>query len=218
MRLMMPSIFKISCAAISLMCTLHVSAHAADVAAPKTQSQAPFGLAKVSVGAFQHDVNMIGSKVEKGQAVNVEAQWKSPDFLSLIGAPRPTLGAVAAFSSNTTQHAYAGLNWSSQHWWNTPFYIDGFFGLAVGNFNSDFDPKAYNRTHPTAQVNVNDYRKFVGSKVMFREAIEIGYRLGARQEHSISAIASHMSHGEILSNDSRNQGMDHYGVRYGYYF
>lgn len=205
--------------ALTLVSTLMLgSAFAADMPAKPMAKSTPFNLYKLSLGVFEHDVDMIGASQEDGYAINFEAQWHSPEFFSIIGAPKPTLGAVIALDAHTTQHAYAGLNWSSQHWFQSPFYIDGFFGLAVLDGNGSFDPKEYNRLNPSNPVNVNDSRKYVGSTILFREAIEIGYRFGARQEHSLSVIASHLSHGEILSDDTRNQGMDHYGVRYGYHF
>ncbi len=194
------------------------AAFAADTPAKMPAKSTPFNLYKLSLGAFEHDVDMIGASHEDGYAVNFEAQWMSPEFFNIIGAPRPTLGAVIALDNHTTQQAYAGLNWSSQHWFQSPFYIDGFFGLAALDGNGSFDPKEYNRQHLANPVNVKDSRKYVGSTLLFREAIEIGYRFGTKQEHGVSIIASHMSHGEILCDDSRNQGMDHYGVRYAYHF
>ena len=53
-----------------------------------------------------------------------------------------------------------------------------------------------------------------GSKWLHRGAIEIGWNFYGQD--TISLMFSHVSHGSML--DNKNQGMDEFGIRYGYRF
>jgi lipid A 3-O-deacylase len=183
----------------------------------------PFGglVEELRLGGLAHDMPAIASQHETGAAINGEVRFVSPDFFSLILSPNPTVGIVIPTTSLATSSAYAGLNWTFERFGSfsiKPFFIDFFFGLSATNGNGNFDYKAYNAANPLTPVVEGNYKKYLGSRILFREALEIGYRFGSQQEHAVSIIFSHLSHGEILSNDSRNGGMDHLGVRYGYKF
>jgi hypothetical protein len=54
----------------------------------------------------------------------------------------------------------------------------------------------------------------MGSRVTFREAIEVGYRF--LENHSISFVLDHYSNAGWIA--ERNQGNDDLGFRYGYKF
>ena len=56
-------------------------------------------------------------------------------------------------------------------------------------------------------------RKALGSRVLFRESVEIGYGWNASQ--SISFMFDHISNANL---GRRNEGLDTYGVRYGQKF
>ena len=110
--------------------------------------------------------------------------------------------------------AYGGLTWTVDLW--EGFYTDLFFGMSLHNGNKSFDHFA--ALSSGAITNDSGFEKYLGCSVLFREAVEIGYRFGESEKHAVSAMVSHLSHGELLCNDSRNAGMDHWGVRYGYKF
>ena len=52
----------------------------------------------------------------------------------------------------------------------------------------------------------------LGSKVLFRAAVGIGYRFG---KHRVSVIFDHVSNGKL---NEYNPGLNVYGIRYGYQF
>ena len=51
----------------------------------------------------------------------------------------------------------------------------------------------------------------LGSRVLFRESLAMGYRFSRR--HSVSFYAAHMSNGGLADD---NDGMNFVGIRYGY--
>ena len=56
-------------------------------------------------------------------------------------------------------------------------------------------------------------RKELGTRVLFREAIEIGYRF--QEHHALSLRFDHISNASLADN---NEGLDTLGVVYGYSF
>ena len=78
-------------------------------------------------------------------------------------------------------------------------FVDFSLGFAVHNGN----------------LNDNELgRKDLGSRVLFRESLELGWNF--YNKDSISIILDHVSHGHLLAD--ANEGMDSLGVRYGYRF
>jgi lipid A 3-O-deacylase len=57
-----------------------------------------------------HDVGLFDRHVEAGADLNFETLFTSPDFLSVIGSPRPHLGGSVNSAGNTDQ-GYFGLTW-----------------------------------------------------------------------------------------------------------
>lgn len=172
---------------------------------------------ELRLGVFDHDTGMIASGKEPGYAFNMELRTVSPSFLSYIWSPKPTIGVVLPYRAHTTNHGYAGLTWTF-HPMGDRFFVDFFFGLSYNDGNANFDYKPLKFQVPPVIVDERVQKKYVGSHVLFRESLEIGYRLGEKKQHAVSAYISHLSHGQILSKDGRNSGMDHVGVRYGYKF
>jgi hypothetical protein len=157
------------------------------------------GISELRFGALAHNKGPIAEHTEHGVQINVEARFRSPDFMKIAASPRPTLG----FSANTagdTSFVYAGLTWGGFVW--RGLFLEGFLGLAAhnGELNSS-DPEPHDR------------RQF-GSRVLFREAVEIGYRF--LENHSISIMLDHVSNAGLLAD--RNQGNEDVGLRYGYKF
>ena len=57
-------------------------------------------------------------------------------------------------------------------------------------------------------------RKQLGSPVLFREALELGWNFYG--PHSVSILLDHVSHGTMFNR--KNEGLDDLGVRYSYRF
>ncbi|MCC6467751.1 MAG: acyloxyacyl hydrolase [Alphaproteobacteria bacterium] len=157
------------------------------------------GVSELRFGVLAHNKGAISDHTEHGVQVNIEARFRSPDFMRIILEPRPTLG-ISANTAGDTSFAYAGLTWGGFVWGG--LFVEGFFGMAVhdGELNSR-DPAPHERRQ-------------MGSRAVFREAIEVGYRF--LENHSISFMLDHYSNAGWLA--ERNQGNDDLGLRYGYKF
>lgn len=155
---------------------------------------------EVRVGGFYHDAGILGTRKERGPDLNLELRFASPEFLSAIWSPRPHLGVTGSLAGDTSQ-LYFGLTWSFMLWrtgGNDGLFLD--VSLGGSAHNGKLEP---NRTD----------RKALGSRVLFRESLELGYRFG--DVHSVSVFLDHASNANLASH---NEGIDSLGVRYGLKF
>jgi lipid A 3-O-deacylase len=150
---------------------------------------------EVRVGAFIHDEGPFSRNEEGGYDANFEVLFVSPNFLDVIWAPRPHLG-VNVNSDGDTSQAYLGLTWE----WS--FFGNWFAGFSLGGAIHDGKLE-------TTQID----RKELGCRVLFRESVEAGYRLDGR--HSVSGYLDHISNANLCD---RNEGLENFGLRYGYTF
>lgn len=158
-------------------------------------------LSEFRLGALKHDVAFGKTAKETGTDVNIEALFTSPDWLGPFLSPRPHLGITANASTKNTDFIYAGLTWE----WIPlgDLFIDLGLGFSVHNGmldNSRIVGKAR-----------SDKLEF-GCRALFRESLEIGYRLS--EHHSLSVIWAHQSHASLCLDD--DDGIDNAGLRYGY--
>jgi hypothetical protein len=157
----------------------------------------PDGFFEIRGGVLAHDVDNLWSHTRKegGVDINAEAIFGRPRFPFLSGLVRANLGG-SIHSRGETSKLYAGLLWEHQSRWG--LLLDLGFGLAVhtGELESD-----------------NVHRKWLGSRVLFRVAVEAGYALS--ETHRISILFDHISNANLKM---PNEGMDTLGVRYGYRF
>lgn len=151
---------------------------------------------EVRLGLMGHDVGVFGGEKEDGVDVNVEVLFPSPPVLAFVAAPRPHLGLSVNLAGDTSQ-AYLGLTWEWQPW-DDGWFIEGSLGGAVHNGEL---------ADPTWR------RKDLGSRVLFRESVSIGYRWAGG--HSVMVTLDHVSNANLASH---NEGLDTMGVRWGYRF
>jgi lipid A 3-O-deacylase len=157
---------------------------------------------EVKVGVLAHDVTLGGTHVEGGADINGEVLFVSPSFLDVIGAPRPHLGGWVNTSGNTDA-AYFGLTWGlrlAKSIFGTAdaLTIYGSLGGAVQDGYEDSAPPG---------------RKRLGSPVLFRESVELGYQI--TPVYSISAMVDHISNANLASH---NAGITNVGGRVGFKF
>jgi lipid A 3-O-deacylase len=157
---------------------------------------------QLKFGVLDHDATIGSHHKEPGADINGEVQFSSPSILSFIWAPRPTIGTDINTDGKTSQF-YGGLTWTILNFKNIfnpsdAIFLDGSLGGAVhdghlhGGGSSD---------------------KQLGSRVLFRESIDLGYQFVQRQ--SVSLFVDHISDAGLTS---QNQGITNIGVRYGYGF
>ena len=152
-------------------------------------------ISEIRLGALVHDEGPFSRNEEDGYDGNIEVLFVSPGFLDVVWAPRPHLGANINSTGDTSQ-VYAGLSWEWSFWDNW------FAGFSLGGSVHDGELK-------TLRID----RKELGCRLLFRESVEGGYRFNGR--HGISLFLDHISNANICD---QNEGLENYGIRYGYRF
>ena len=148
-------------------------------------------------GALAHDVDGLwsGTRAESGVDWNAELVfWRSGLGLPW-GTLHPNLG-VSVNDRGDTSKLYAGVLWDLE----APFGL--FLNLGVGA-----------AIHDGRRDTSDDNRKQLGSRVLFRIPIELGYSI--TEHHRLMVTFDHVSNAELAS---PNEGLDTLGVRYGYRF
>jgi lipid A 3-O-deacylase len=164
-------------------------------------AQAPI-LDEVKIGVLANDIAFLGRHVEAGTDVNFETLFTSPDILKAIGSPRPDLG-ITINSAGETDRGYLGLTWGIT-------LIRSVFGSGDGIF---LDGSLGGAAHTGYTNSPAPGRKELGSPVLFRESVELGYQATAR--FSVSAFIEHMSNADLAPH---NDGMTDAGARLGVKF
>jgi lipid A 3-O-deacylase len=160
-------------------------------------------LDELKLGVLAHDIGFGGHHKEGGADVNLELLFASPDFLRFIWSPRPHFGADINSEGNTS-NVYAGLTWGGALVSNVFSNVDSIFlqgsvGGAVHNGKIDGIS--------------TDRDKLLGSRVLFRESVELGYRYTPVQ--SLSLFIDHISNAKLAKH---NEGLTSAGVRLGLKF
>jgi hypothetical protein len=166
---------------------------------------------ELKFGVLVHDAHFLGGK-EHGADLNPEIilaspvsnAWAAslPPYLSWAVQPRPTIGGEINTAGYTNQ-AYVGATWTWQLAGNVLRPGDG---IALSYF---FGP-GFNDGQIAAK---RPDRKALGSHVLFREALELGYFLTPAIQ--ISAFIDHVSNGGLAK---QNQSINDIGGRIGFRF
>lgn len=169
-------------------------------------------LSEVKVGALAHDIPFLASGKEHGADFNAEVMLKSPfpadwamglgNKFGWVAQPRPTLGTSLNTSGYTSQ-VYLGLTWTIPLLSAVMSDNDGLY------LGFEFGPSFNN-----GRVNSSrDDRKDLGSNVLFREGLEIGYQV--TPVVSVSILFDHESNAGLAR---KNDGLDSLGARLGWRF
>jgi len=161
---------------------------------------------EIRVGVYKHDASILGHQKERGEDINVEILFTSPVVLEKIASPRPNLGGLVNTAGQTDQ-LYTGLTWTWDFLQDVltggdGFYLEGTLGISLHNGNISVSEPA-----DTQQD------KSLGSRVLFREDVDIGYRFTPRWSLAISY--NHISNANLAK---RNEGLNDFGVRVGFKF
>ncbi len=164
----------------------------------------PGWIDEVKLGVLAHDIRVLGlgRSGETGADLNIEIVFPSPAFLRLLGAPRPHLG-VSVNTAGQTDYGYVGLTWSGRPWRPLLALSEALFVAgSLGGGAHD----GYLNTAPPG-------RKRLGSRLLFRESVEVGYQLTRRV--SVSALYDHLSNAGLAH---YNQSLNNLGVHVGVTF
>ncbi|MBV8652047.1 MAG: acyloxyacyl hydrolase [Alphaproteobacteria bacterium] len=153
-------------------------------------------------GVLAHDITLGGKAVESGADINGEILFTSPSIFDFMGAPRPHFGLSINTDGNTDQ-AYFGLTWGLRLFPQIVGQSDALtiYGSLGGAFQNGYEDNA-----PPG-------RKNLGSFILFRESVELGYQI--TPVYSISGIVDHISNANLAS---RNAGITSAGARFGVKF
>ncbi len=174
---------------LSVLFLLSTSSHA-------TENKSSGYLYAIRGGILAHDINIFAHSEENGVDFNLEILFTSPGWLEWLWAPHPHLG-VAIHSQGDTNQVYSGLTWEKL--FSNNIFLNIGLGLTLHSGNRE------------CSHSCNE--KEMGCALLFREALEIGYQID--RHHSLSLIFFHISNAGLCS---KNDGMNHLGLRYGYSF
>lgn len=166
---------------------------------------------EVKVGVLAHNIcitNCKNADKEDGPVVDIQANFKSPDFLGWAFSPQPYI-AIAPNVSGDTSFAAVGLEWTFE-------FADGWAfvpGVGYSVHDGEVKNKFPNGTPQATQF--SDENVLYGSRDLFRTTFALQREFGTRWTGEIAY--AHYSHGQILGS-GRNQGTDQAGVRIGYKF
>jgi lipid A 3-O-deacylase len=150
---------------------------------------------EVRVGIMKNDLGSGWSqKYEASPNVNFEyllSSWTT-GVGSYIFTPRPHVGMSINTRGGTSQ-LYAGLTWRINL---KSFFIEPSFGGEIHNAKLK---------HPKGR------KKALGSRLLFRESIAVGYQF--TEHHSLSVMVDHASN---AGTHKPNCGITTVGIRYGY--
>lgn len=144
---------------------------------------------------------------KEGENAELEIVSSSPDFLNLIGSPRPYAVLSGNVSDDGVNFVGVGVLWR----WE---FADGWafepgFGYIVHDGEID---NPYADGTPEAAA-FSDEHQLLGSRDLFRTTLALEREFGDRFAGQI--YYEHMSHGQILDS-GRNQGLDYVGLRFIY--
>jgi lipid A 3-O-deacylase len=162
------------------------------------QARAQLGiLDEMKIGLLDHDAPIGADHREPGIDANGEVLFVSPGFRAPIWAPRPDVG-VNINSAGKNSYAYAGLTWTAN------FSPVCFGDLSVGGAIHD---------GPNAVATTQQDHKGLGTRLLFHESVELGYRFTA--QWSLAAFIDHVSNAGL---GGHNPGITNVGGRVGYKF
>lgn len=174
-------------------------------------------LPELRVGLLLHDV---GAGHDKSDTLSLNLEFlfsslhywdfESP-FVDYLLNPVPMVGGNINTDGGVNT-GYLALAWPYEFEFGL-FVIPGFgMGFHDGRLERDVVqcPPTTFCSLPGNRALVNTNEPILGSRVLFRESLEIGYRFA--DIHSVSIFGSHLSNAGLADD---NDGLDFVGIRYG---
>jgi hypothetical protein len=152
---------------------------------------------EIRLGLAAHDADGLWSRKSKENGLDLCAEVIfNRALLHLLSAAAYPAAGVSLNTRGDTSKVYGGvlLQWET----NSGLFFSTGLGLALhdGKLNTD-----------------SDNQKSLGSRVLFRIPVEVGYAVNPR--HRIALAFDHVSNAGLVS---PNEGMDTLGLLYGYRF
>jgi len=157
-------------------------------------------LSEAKGGVLAHDVAFLDDGDEEGVDVNAELLFRGVEVRDYVVDVRPHLGASVSTAGDTSQ-LYAGLTWRVRPiGWRT--------WAALATWAAIHDGETGELTGRAGRRSAE-----LGSRVLFRVALELGYDVTDRL--TISAIWAHASNANLAD---QNAGLNNAGLRVGWWF
>ena len=185
--------------------------------APGSDHRANPYIPELKIGFLLHDV---GRSFEDSNtlSLNLELVWSDLEywsfdskFVEVLLNPVPMIGGTVNTAGGVNTF-YAGVAWPWEY--DIGIVVTNSFGVSLNDGRTERDTFA---CPPTVQCPLAGNRDFVpvnepvlGSNVLFRYGLDIGYRID--EVHTISAYFSHISNAGLAE---ENNGMNFVGIRYG---
>ncbi len=177
-------------------------------------------LVEMKGGVIAHDVTEKGNH-SNSVDLNLElafANTKPFDFghaaVNFVLNPRAIIGGSINLEGDTHQ-AYVAFDWLYQ--FDSGIFVEGSFGALGHTGNLEQKTVACSPgagcSGPGNTLYVDTGEPSLGFPVLFREHIELGYRMD--NGWAVSVLGAHISNGGLSTN---NDGMDFVGLRVGYTF
>lgn len=173
--------------------------------------QAFAGVDEVHVGVMQHNICVADCKnadKEDGPSVEFQVSFESPSWLEWAGSPQPYVVASVNTAGDTSFGGF-GLEWRWQFAERWALEPGGGYVVHDGELNNPYA----NGTPEAAAFAAENL--LLGSEDLFRTSLGLTRDFDGPWEAQL--FFSHLSHGQILGN-GRNQGVDQFGLRFGYQF
>ena len=195
-------------------------------------------ISEIRIGANFHDLDYTGAgsgaDKERSGAINGEIIFEEPEFLKWALSPQPYLGGTVNVEGETS-YGGGGLLWRQTI--AESFYLDFSFGLVVHDGTIELTPSSLvqsvlddadivdgftdaQRAQFATELAEFRFRQEneidFGNRLLFREQIAIGYRWS--EKWSTHVFIEHLSHGNILTTNNPNEGLDALGMRASYHF
>ena len=183
------------------------------------QKQRPSIISELIGGVWSHDPGEINEESNSwdfnGEIIfkNIRLFNVRNRFLKFLAEPRPHIGG-SINSEVKTNTVYAGFSWA-HHFRNGLFFNFSLGGTYhTGNLEQATRQCATGEgcALPGNRAYVDTREPTLGSAILFREGLDLGYRIGP---HGASIFASHISNAGL---DNDNDGMNFVGMRYSFAF
>ena len=151
---------------------------------------------EIRLGVASYDTGLFAPMKYDGVSFNGEVLFRSPEFLSFIGSPRPYIGfdtAIVDDPGRPVSFGYAGLNWTYNL--TSKFYLSGSLGGSVNDARNLKNPVRY---------------KGLGCNALFHLGAAVGYDITSNV--TVQAYANHFSNANLCK---ENDGAETAGVRVG---
>jgi lipid A 3-O-deacylase len=210
--------FRIICALFFLTFLLSGTAFGAEsVVSNGDKSEVKPWVRKVAFGILLHDVGFISDQRENGVDPNWEVQLNPPEWRwwRWVGSPSPMIGATTNFVGDTSEF-YLGFAWQV-----------GLSNKFLDDLTNDFSKRLWasggvswavhtGPLHKNDTICSEDSDCGFGYRVLPRIQLEIGATFW--KNHALSLFFDHMSHQGLGCSCVQNEGIDHTGIRYHFFF